>query len=228
MAETLRAVWEFDIPLIPVLLTLFLFDLPALMRRATRRYYLPIYFMFFPLAYSDRMYAEYFKEDDFYGVGQDLSPRQRAALRTRIVAVSIVSMVLAALVAPILCGLIAATYLDEQTFRKFVICLLIYKSATLIRSLSNLRYVSFLQSARSKIGVIIIYALYLVLIYQGVTIAFGWASPRIDAHGIVGASFLFLEHFYLEFFVKTAVVAGVTWAVTVIFTNAHAQPDDTE
>jgi hypothetical protein len=82
--EAWSAAWTFKLSLFPVLLTYFIFELPALIGRITRRAYVPIYFMFFPLGHSDKLYAQYFNEDNFFGVGKAMSEADKAALRTRI------------------------------------------------------------------------------------------------------------------------------------------------
>ncbi len=66
-------VWTYKVSLVPVLLTYLLLDSQAIIRRITKQYYVPIYFIIFPDGHTDKMYAEYFSEDDFYGVGQEMS-----------------------------------------------------------------------------------------------------------------------------------------------------------
>ena len=128
ISDLLNLAWTYKLSLMPVLLTYLIFDLPALIRRYTRRTYIPIYFMFFPLGYSDQMYAQYFNEDDVYGVGESMNDAQKQALRTRIQVTAIVSMIFAAVIAPWLCGFIAAFYLTQSQFLEFVWFLMILKT----------------------------------------------------------------------------------------------------
>jgi hypothetical protein len=53
------------------------FDLQAIYRRITKTWYVPIYFLIFPSGRSDRLYAEYFSEDDMYGVGSEMSAKEK-------------------------------------------------------------------------------------------------------------------------------------------------------
>src|SRR3990172_5334548 len=96
--------WNFKLSLLPVLSTYLLFESPALIRRYYRWLYTPIYFIFFPLGHSDQLYAQYFNEDDFYLIGESQTPEEKAALRRRIVAISVLSMVLSTVIAPVACG----------------------------------------------------------------------------------------------------------------------------
>jgi hypothetical protein len=89
------AAWTYKVSLVPVLITYLLFDLPAIVRKLTRIAYVPIYFVVFPLGHSDQLYAEYLNEDDFYGVGRTMTPKQKRELRRKIQSTAIISMVFA-------------------------------------------------------------------------------------------------------------------------------------
>ena len=69
LGSALREAWNYKISLAPVAATYLLFDLPAITRKLTGVAYVPIYFIFFPLGHSDRLYAQYFNEDLVYRDG---------------------------------------------------------------------------------------------------------------------------------------------------------------
>lgn len=120
-SEIFLSVWNYKISLVPVLVTYFIFDLPALVRKLTRVAYVPIYFIFFPLGHSDRLYAQYFNEDLILGGNDSLmTDEQKRQLRYKIQATAVISMIFAAVVAPWLCGFIAALYLPSNQFTEFL------------------------------------------------------------------------------------------------------------
>jgi hypothetical protein len=139
ISEIWERVWEFKLSLLPVLLTYLLFDAQAIFRRITRKAYVPIYFMFFPLGHSDKLYAQYFNEDDVYWVGDSMAPEQKVALRNRIRRHAIISMVLAAVIAPWVCGFLSALYLTRPQFVEFVWFLMIVKTLLIGKALYELQ-----------------------------------------------------------------------------------------
>ena len=79
-------VWTYKVSLVPVLVTYLLFDAQAIYyRRMTKTWYVPIYFIVFPSGHSDQLYAEYFSEDDFYGVGSSMTEAEKRSLRRKII-----------------------------------------------------------------------------------------------------------------------------------------------
>ncbi len=98
-AEYFLLVWNYKISIAPVLITYLAFELPAIVRKLTRVAYVPIYFIFFPTGQSDRLYAQYFNEDYIYGEGSSMDVHQKRALRHRIQATAIFSMIFAGVIA---------------------------------------------------------------------------------------------------------------------------------
>lgn len=90
--EILADAWAYKVSLLPVFMTYLLFDAQAIYRRATRTWYVPIYFIVFPNGHSDKLYAEYFSEDDFYGDGSAMTAAEKQSLRHKIIVSAILSM----------------------------------------------------------------------------------------------------------------------------------------
>lgn len=176
---------------------------------------MPIYFMFFPLGYSDEKYARFFNDDDVFGIAKPLTDEEREALRRRIIALAIFSMAFATVVAPWLCGFIAAFYLSTNQFIEFIWFLMIVKSLLICISLHNIyNGDTFITQSNSFLYVIIIYGVYLVLIFQGVTSSYEWTIEHINATGFIGLVVGLLRRAYSEVFVNIVLVSLVTWAVT--------------
>jgi hypothetical protein len=229
LVEAWSVAWAFKLSLFPVLLTYFIFDLPALIRRITRRAYVPIYFMFFPLGNSDKLYAQYFNEDNVYGIGESMSDAEKTALRTRIRLLAVTSMIFATVVAPWLCGFICAFYLTKEQFYEFVWFLMIVKSLLIVKALYELRASAwFVEKSKSFKFLCMIYVAYLVLILRGVTKAFAWTSSNLSASGFWGTLWGLLDYAYVDFFINVIIVALATWAITTRYTDPRLIPKKDE
>lgn len=213
-------IWTYKVSLAPVLLTYLLFDLPAIVRKITRIAYVPIYFVVFPVGHSDRLYAEYLNEDDFYGVGQTMTPKQKRALRRKIQSTAIVSMVFAAVLAPWLCGFVSAFYLKSPQFKEFLVFLFVIKLFLISKSLWNLRLES--RAANQPpafLSVVSIYILFLAFVWYGLSKSFDWTSTHLDTKGFLGLASALGDYAYVDLMINVGVVAALTWAFTVQFTD---------
>jgi hypothetical protein len=223
VADFAREIWTYKISLAPVLVTYLLFDLPAIVRRLTRVAYVPIYFIFFPSGHSDRLYAKYFNEDYYYGDGSSMSDEEKRTLRWRIQGTAIWSMIFATIVAPWLCGFISAFYLGSDQFIEFLCVLLAVKAGLIAWVLWKLRDESFAV----KTGfyyVVVIYVAYLVLVWRGLTKAYGWTHAHLESNGILGLAAGLLDYAYVDLFVNIIVVYAGTWAITTRFTDPSRIP----
>jgi hypothetical protein len=220
LVHVLSAAWEYKISLVPVLLTYFLFDLPAILRRLTGFAYVPIYFVVFPIGHSDSLYAEYLNEDDFYGVGASLTPSEKAALRRKIIAIAIFSMVFAAVLAPWLCGIIAAFYLHPNQFAEFLVFLFVMKIYLIVTSLWRLRRESrALMHASALMSVVAVYLMYLFFVWLGLMQSFEWVTAHLTIRGYSGLFIALRDYAYSGLVLSVGAVSAVTWACTVLFTK---------
>lgn len=115
----LEDIWFARIQLLPVLLTILLFELPAVIRRWKKLLYVPIYFPAFPLREINQDLSTYLAEDEFYGEGERLTEQQAETLRRKIIRVSIISMGISALLTPLAVGFVSAFYLSNEVFFSF-------------------------------------------------------------------------------------------------------------
>jgi hypothetical protein len=214
------AAWTYKVSLVPVLLTYFLFDLPAIIRKFTRIAYVPIYFVVFPLGHSDQLYAEYLNEDDFYGVGRTMTQKQKRELRRKIQSTAIISMVFAAVVAPWLCGFISALYLAPVQFTEFLVFFFIVKVFLIGTALWNFRLES--RAANQPpafLSVVGIYALFLLFVWYGLNKSFSWTHTHLDSKGLIGLANALVDYAYADLLINVGVVAALTWALTIRFTD---------
>src|SRR6266540_2086477 len=176
-------------------------------------------FHLFPLGHSDQLYAQYFNEDDHYQIGNSQTPEQKAALRRRIVAISIISMVLSTVIAPVICGFLASFYLTKEQFIEFVWFLIIVKALTLTWSLHNVRSVASFVDTKPFLGVIALYLLYLFVIWRLVTMVYDWTVSSITSLGALRTIWALLDYIFLELFIYVLIVSALTWALVHLFTN---------
>jgi hypothetical protein len=223
MGNFWATIWNYKISLAPLIVTYLLFDFPALVRKLTGIAYVPIYFIFFPSGHSEQLYAQYFNEDWFYGDGALLTDDQRKALRYRIQATAVISMVFATIIAPWVCGFIAAFYLTVKQFNEFLWVLISVKSILIIFVLRRLRNESRAATeGNSFYYVIILYGAYLLLVWRGLTKSFDWTHLNYDSKGFFGLMMGLADYAYVDVFINIVIVSAVTWGLTVLFTNpAH-------
>lgn len=220
LAEIGSQIWNYKLSLAPVLLTYFIFDLPAIARRLTRIAYVPIYFVIFPSGHSDQLYAQYFNEDFFYGEGASMSAEQKRQLRNKILATAIFSMVFATVLAPWLCGFISAFYLSQQQFLEFLIFLLVTKTLLIFFALRRLRSDSPVMSkGGSAYYVAALYSAYLFFVWLGLTKAYEWTHTNLNSKGVVGLALGLLDYAYVDIFLNIFIVSVLTWGVTILFTD---------
>jgi hypothetical protein len=206
--------WSYKVSLLPVFVTYLLFDAQAIYRRATQTWYVPIYFIVFPSGHSDKLYAEYFSEDDFYGDGSQMTDAEKQSLRHKIIVSAILAMIFATIVAPYVCGVISATYLSRQQFSEFVVVLLVAKAGFIIYALANIRLTSRVVNQGSPFYyVVAIYVAYLYFIWRGVTKSFEWANTHFDKAGAWGLVTALGDLVHEEFFINILAVTLFTWAV---------------
>jgi hypothetical protein len=216
--EIFLSIWNFKFSLVPVLVTYLIFDLPALMRKLTRVAYVPIYFIFFPLGHSDRLYAQYFNEDWMLCEGASMTDEQKRRLRHEIQATAIISMIFATIVTPWLCGFIAALYLPVNQFTEFLFFVLIVKAILVAWSLWQLRGES-PAVQKSLPYVAALYCVYLFLVWRGLTKAYDWTHQHLTTDGVMGLAVGLLDYAYVDIFINVLIVSGITWALTTIFTK---------
>lgn len=100
-------VWSFEIHLFPVMVGLMLYEVPALLRRLRKVYYVPVYFSVFPFRAINQQLSTYLA-DDFLGIGENLGKKVVERLRRRLIFTSVVSAFLDAILIPLVFGSLAA------------------------------------------------------------------------------------------------------------------------
>lgn len=176
----IEQIWQYKIQIVPIVLTLFIYELPAIIRRAKKIFYVPIYFSIYPLREINQDLSVYLAEDYMIYAGCDLSEAEAEKLRKKIIFTSIVSVSLDAIVIPLLIGFVAAFYLQVDVFTQFLVALLIYKVFTVIESLRTFHYHS-IASKRNMVFLAFIYLSYIGVAIEMLKTSFYWTTPFIAA-----------------------------------------------
>ena len=72
--------------------------------------------------------------------------------------------------------------------------------------------------------VIALYAVYLFLVWRGLTKAYEWTHTNLESNGALGLALGLLDYAYVDIFINVIIVAAVTWEITILFTNpSHIQ-----
>ncbi|OGW38688.1 MAG: hypothetical protein A2Y97_12285 [Nitrospirae bacterium RBG_13_39_12] len=162
----------------PVILTLLIYELPAMIRRTKKLFYVPIYFSIYPLREINQNLSIYLGEDYMICAGCDLSEKEAEKLRKKIIFTSIVSASLDALVIPIVIGFIAAFYLPATVFTQFLVALVIYKIITVTNSLRTFHYYS-IGSKRNLVFLAFIYIVYIGVAIEMLKTSYSWTKPFV-------------------------------------------------
>jgi len=210
----IEQIWQYRIQLLPVLLTLLIFEIPAIIRRMKKLYYVPIYFSIYPLREINQNLSVYLAEDYFICTGCDLPEDQAEKLRKRIIYTSIISASLDAVVIPLAIGFLTAFYLPPHVFTQFLIVLLIYKALTITNSLKNFHYHS-IGSKRNIALLIIVYIVYIGVVIEMLRTSYSWTKPFVLAGNWTG-----LWSALTAFIFGKVIAEGLVLAVVVaLFAN---------
>jgi hypothetical protein len=181
----LETIWAFKIQVLPVLIALLIYEIPALIRRAKKLFYVPIYFSVYPLREINQDLSVYLAEDFFFGEGGELSEDQAESLRRKIIFTSVVSASFDAIVTPLVVGFVVALFLAPVLFKQFLVVLIIYKIIAITASIRNFHRHTI--ATRRNFGLLVlIYACYLGVVYQMLVTSYNWAYPFVLASDWAG------------------------------------------
>lgn len=178
--ETVKSIWNFELQIIPVIISILIVEIPNWIRRAKKLYYIPIYFSIFPLRELNPNLSYYLGEDYFIGYGSRLNDSELKRLKNKITRDSIFSIVISALLIPILAGFIYSFYLTKDVFIQSVIVIGFYKGFNIIRAISDFKYHA-VATKQNIVFLIVIYLGYLGVFIQMIFKAFTWTYKYTSA-----------------------------------------------
>lgn len=218
MADIWSIAWSFEYALLPCLAAYIVFEIPIIIRRITRKLYVPVYFAFFPFGYSDELYAKYFDDDDWFVVGGPFRGAARKTARMRIIWVSMLSLVATMAFSPFAAALFSAYALTDSQFVQFMWTLGLVKGVLLLSSLYDLRFTYKVTDIVPISHISLVY-----LVYWGVLLVFtdrakSWIEETISASGIWGVFSGLLDFLVFDIGVGVLLVAVlgflIPWRLT--------------
>ena len=171
----LQELWQYEIQVFPVLICFGIYELPTLLRRLKRTFYVPIYFSVYPLRHINQDLSVYLGED-FTGDGETLDSQEAESLRRKIMFISVTSMTIDALAIPLFTGFLVSFFIEFDIFCQFYFLLFFYKLFTILASLKNSRH-HFSPSQWKIPLLIVIYVFYIGVVLEMLNTSYSWAYP---------------------------------------------------
>lgn len=219
MKDFFWTAWSFEYALVPCIIAYIIFDLPIIVRRITRRIYVPIYFAFIPAGYSDELLAKYFDEDQFWMVGGPYPEGKMKSARLKIIAISVGSLALTMTLSPLAAGLFGTYALTPEQFSQFIWTLTVAKALLLCWAYYDLRY-SFKIAERVPLSWLVAsYVTYWVALIYFTIRVHEWVSIQNQIGGFTQVIEGLLDYVILELGVGIVFVSVVGAIVVWWFTE---------
>lgn len=224
----MKSVWQFEYALVPCFVAYIIFDIPILVRRFTRKMYVPVYFAFFPFGYSDELYARYFDEDDFYVLGGPFPKSERKSARMKIIWVSVLSLILTMAISPFASAMFAYYFLDAGQFSQFFWTLAIVKAVLLLVSLYDLRWKYRITEVVPIAHIALVYMVYWGLILIFLDRSHDWITIQINQGGIALLAKNMLDFVVFQIGIGIVLVAVLGWLIPWRITQAYADEESNQ
>jgi hypothetical protein len=183
--ELFENVWGWRVQVVPVLILYCVFEGFTALRRLRKFYYIPMYFTVVPLYEVNDDLATYLGEDSMVLAGRDLTAAQADRLRRRIMLRAVISMIIAAVLTPLIVGLIAVFVASPEAFGQFLIILGTLRAWALIRAWLQFRELA-PDSPRNHALLGAVYVAYLIVLLYLCREAYVWATPYARTHDYAG------------------------------------------
>lgn len=171
----LQELWQYEVQVFPVLICFGIYELPTLLRRLKRTFYVPIYFSVYPLRHINQDLSVYLGED-FAGHGETLDSQKAEDLRRKIIFISVTSMTIDALAIPLFTGFLVSFFIKPDIFSQFYALLFFYKFTVISFSLKNSRH--HFSPDQWKIPLLVfVYISYLGVVLEMLNTSYSWAYP---------------------------------------------------
>jgi hypothetical protein len=174
-------IWNYKIQLAPIFLAFVIFEIPTLIRKWKKMYYVPIYFALFPLDELNKEIAIYFGEEYETHKGADYTSEQAEKVRKKIIQISMISLFLAAVVTPLIAGFISSLFLSRDLLAPFLVFLVAVKAKRIVDSLIGLRGES-IGTKKNTALIATTYVTYLGTAVEMFRTAYNYGQPFAAAH----------------------------------------------
>lgn len=169
----IEQLWKIEIQIVPVLLSVLVVELPNWFRKFKKLYYIPIYFSIFPLRELNSDLSIYLGDDYFEGYGGDLTEENLKKLKSKIRRESIFSIIISALLIPLIAGFVFAFYLPRDILIQSIIFIGVYKLYNIIRAIIGFKYHA-ISTLKNKWILSVLYFGYLGVFIQMLLKSYNW------------------------------------------------------
>jgi hypothetical protein len=181
----LQSIWNYKIQVLPVLLALLLTELPNIIRKYKKLYYIPIYFSIFPLRELNSDLAVYLGEDYFVGTGASLGKEELDRIKRKIMVDSAVSILISALLIPVVAGFVLSFFLNRDLLLQSIIVVFIYKLINICKAVVDFKDHA-VGSRKNIFLLILVYIGYLGVFFQLLNNSYDWARPFVEINNYKG------------------------------------------
>lgn len=181
----LHHLWNLEIQLIPVILALLLIEIPGIIRRFKKIFYVPIYFSIFPFRELNKDLSKYLADDWFFGEGAHLSQQELDELQKKIIRTSIISMTISVVITPAIAGFASSFFLPTPSFLGLFILFVAYKLIGLVQSAITFGEHA-VATKKNLLIYCIIYFVYFGCFITIFEISYDWARPYVEAGDLAG------------------------------------------
>lgn len=173
-------IWNLEIKIIQLLCAILIVELPNFIRKLKRFYYIPIYFSVFPLRELNKDLSTYLAEDYFVLSGIDLSGEEIGRLKKKIIRDSAISMLISAIIIPVLSGFIFAFIFEADIIPTIIAGIILFKTYFIGKAIRDFKTHA-VGSLRNISLLIIVYIFYLGVFGQLCFNSYVWTKPFIKS-----------------------------------------------
>jgi len=224
MSGFFQNVWVFEYAVIPCIVAYLIFDLPILIRRFTRKAYVPVYFAFVPFGFSDELYAKYFDDDSWYVVGGPYKASEIESARMRIISLSVLSVGLTMALSPIMAAIFSHYVLTLEQQSQFFWTLAVVKAVLLCKSLYDLHWEYKVTEVMSLWFVATIYIIYWVFLLTLYETGLDWVAMKDQLGGFAAIAEGVIDYFVFEIGLQIIFFGAVGFLLSWHLTNGTARP----
>lgn len=180
MIYDLQSIWNLKVQILPVVMVMFLVEIPSIVRKYTKLPYVPIYFALFPLDILNKDVSVYLNDDRCI-YSSDMSLKELNLLRKSIIQKVFISFILSLGLIPLVGGAIGAIIMPKDALVGFIAIFILYKLIGIIRAALDFRYVG-VSNTRNIILFCLVYIIYFIFFLRVFQYSYSWCEAFIS-HG---------------------------------------------
>lgn len=215
-------IWSYQIQVLPVVIAFGLFQIPSILHRLKKQYYVPIYFSIFPFNIINFNLSKYLADDYF---GEEMSDVDAEIFRGKLIYTSALSLTISTIAIPSFTGFIGAFFLTKETLFQFLLFLLVYKLVSIIKSIINFHH-NAIATTKKRILLSLIYFFYIGIVVNIIKSTFHWAQPYILKSDWMGLLSALNKFCFYTIGIKGIIVLIITSAFSYYFADRNIRKEN--